>query len=181
MLLQEYQERWAADFQEIKSVILPRLVGLDVRIEHIGSTAVPGLAAKPMIDLDIIYGGQTEFGEIKKRLETLGYLHRGNQGIPGREVFKRPDPDAKHEILDFIAHHLYVCPIDSQEARRHLLFRDFLRIDKTARNQYQQLKYEIAAEAGQDRKKYAQLKELKARNFIEGVLEQAERSGKYGF
>lgn len=89
MLIQEYQEKWVEDFKAIESVITDALIGLNISIEHVGSTAVPKLAAKPIIDIDIVYGNTVPFETIKKGLERIGYFHNGNQGIINREVFKR--------------------------------------------------------------------------------------------
>lgn len=173
MLIQEYKQDWMNDFRGIKKVMEEALVNLTFSIEHIGSTSIPGLAAKPIIDIDIVYNEAEEFTEIKKRLENIGYNHNGNQGIPGREVFKRKKEATMHEVLDSIAHHLYVCPANSEELQKHILFRDYLIANDEARMQYEQLKFEIVAEASQDRKKYAQLKELKAKKFIESIIAKA--------
>ncbi len=173
MLIQEYQEKWVEDFKAIESVITDALIGLNISIEHVGSTAVPKLAAKPIIDIDIVYGNNVPFETIKKGLERIGYFHNGNQGIINREVFKRKNWWSKHQILDTITHHLYVCPVDSEELRRHILFRNYLIINETARIEYQQLKYEIAAVANQDKKQYAALKDVEARAFINDILTKA--------
>ncbi|MEL7160266.1 MAG: GrpB family protein, partial [Bacteroidota bacterium] len=78
-----------------------------------------------------------------------------------------------HPVLDDLQHHLYVCHQDSPELRRHLLFRDYLRKHIWARVEYGELKLRIAITAGQDRKRYARLKEAEARKFIEDVLAMA--------
>lgn len=173
LLIQAYNPQWAADFQAIQKILRAAFVDLPVSIEHIGSTAVPGLAAKPIIDIDIVMQEHTAFETIKDRLATIGYKHHGNQGIPGREVFKIDPTTSAQEVLDSIAHHLYVCPANSEELQRHLRFRDYLLAHEAARIQYEQLKYAIAEEAGQDRKEYAALKELKATAFINTILEKA--------
>ena len=175
MLIQEYKESWNEDFKAIKSVINDALMNLNISIEHIGSTAVPKLAAKPIIDIDIVYGNDILFETVKKGLEKIGYYHNGNQGIVNREVFKRKNGCSKHQILDTITHHLYVCPVDSEELQRHITFRNYLIDNETARTEYQQLKYEIAAAANQDKKQYAALKEVKARTFINDILTKADQ------
>ncbi len=172
MLIQEYKKNWIEDFNEISKVLLEALINLQVSIEHIGSTSIPELAAKPIIDIDIIFDKNVEFDEIKTELEKIGYYHNGNQGIANREVFKR-SKTANHKILDFIVHHLYVCPIDSKELQRHILFRDYLIANKDARIQYQNLKSEIAAEANQDKKRYAELKEITAAKFVNTIIAKA--------
>ncbi len=161
-------------FNEISKIISEALHPLSVAIEHVGSTAIPQLVAKPIIDIDVVHGVDVEFAELTSRLGKLGYYHNGNQEIPDREVFKRERAEARHPALDSIAHHLYVCPIHSSEWQRHLRFRDFLRANEEARVQYQRLKQELAEEANQDRKHYAQLKENKAGAFIRGIIENTD-------
>lgn len=175
MLIQEYRESWIEDFKAIKSVINDALMNLNISIEHIGSTAVPKLAAKPIIDIDIVYGNDVPFETIKSGLEKIGYYHNGNQGIINREVFKRGMLENKHQILDTITHHLYVCPVDSEELQRHITFRNYLIANESAKIEYQQLKYEISAAANQDKKQYAALKEVKARTFINDILAKADQ------
>lgn len=174
MLIQAYKESWIEDFHEIKKVVNEALINLPISIEHVGSTSIPGLAAKPIIDIDIVYDKDVAFDEIKRSLEKIGYDHNGNQGIPGREVFKRSKTAIIYDVLDSIAHHLYVCPIDSEELERHLLFRDYLTENEAARTQYQNMKYEIAAAVNQDKKKYAALKEERARTFINSIITKAK-------
>jgi GrpB-like predicted nucleotidyltransferase (UPF0157 family) len=174
MFIQEYSSQWPADFQRIKTILSDALTGISITIEHVGGTAVPGLAAKPIIDIDIVLTDRKDFETIKERLAQIGYYHNGNQGITDREVFKRSTSEYE-EVLDAIAHHLYVCSIDSEELKRHLLFRDYLRTHAAARNEYRQLKLQLAQEANNDRKRYAQLKEEKAKGFIEGILAKANK------
>ncbi len=175
MLIQEYRESWIEDFNAIKSVINNTLINLNISIEHIGSTAVPQLDAKPIIDIDIVYGKDVPFEILKKKLEKIGYYHNGNQGIINREVFKRKNRWSTHPILDTMTHHLYACPVDSEELRRHITFRNYLIANETARAEYQQLKYQIAAATNQDKKQYAALKEVEARAFINDILAKANQ------
>lgn len=165
MLISEYRLDWISHFEKIKQKLAGQLSGLFVAIEHVGSTSVPGLAAKPIIDVDVIYNKISEFENIKNKLEALGYYHNGNQGINGREVFKR-NAKIHDTVLDEIAHHLYVCKKDCPELQRHILFRDYLKEHERARIFYAKLKYEIAEEARQDKKRYAEIKEIKAKAFI---------------
>ena len=151
MLIKKYTSKWINDFADIKREIDKGLNGLDYVIEHVGSTAVPNLDSKPIIDIDIIYDTASEFQKITSGLITLGYYHNGNQGIEKRDVFKRNDT-THNDVLDTIVHHLYVCPRDSEALERHLLMRDFLRKNDWGRLKYQEMKYELA-EKGQQHKK----------------------------
>lgn len=171
MLLEKYTSHWINNFEELKHKIGNGLAGLNYRIEHVGSTSVPNLDSKPIIDIDIIYSNQSDFDQIKFRLEQIGYYHNGNQGIEDRDVFKR-NGKSIDEVLDTIKHHLYVCPTHSKALQRHLLSRDFLRKNDWARLEYQQLKYRLAENAMQDRKIYAELKELNVNGFIDAIIEK---------
>lgn len=175
MLIHPYQSSWKNDFEQIRKVIQTTLANLDITIEHVGSTAVPQLAAKAIIDIDIIFPPEVNFDDIRKGLESLKYFHNGNQGIHDRDVFKRKPTNSKHKILDKISHHLYVCPVHSEELKKHLLFRDFLRRNEKERKEYEVLKMAIAEEANQNKKQYAHIKEIKARSFINSILEKANQ------
>jgi GrpB-like predicted nucleotidyltransferase (UPF0157 family) len=169
MLITTYNTEWPLLFERIQRLLASALQGLDHRIEHVGSTAVPGLAAKPIIDIDIVYPPKTSFEDIKQRLLQIGYYHNGDQGIAEREVFKRSGakPDA---TLDGIVHHLYVCPSHSKALERHIKWRDCLRSNPSAREEYQNMKYQLAEQAKQDKKLYAALKELTVNPFIDGLI-----------
>ncbi len=169
MLIHEYKKSWVTDFKAISKILAETLINLNVSIEHIGSTSVPNLAAKPIIDIDVIIDNYESLSAVKIRLEKIGYYHNGNQGIKNREVFKRTKL-FNHNVLDSITHHLYVCPIDSNELQRHIYFRDYLIADADARTEYQNLKYKIADEAKQDKKIYAELKEIKAKDFVNSII-----------
>jgi len=119
LTIQDYDPSWPQRFETLCAGIAAALGEMVSVIEHVGSTAVPGLAAKPIIDIDVVLRSATDLPQVIARLASLGYEHQGNLGIPGREAFRMPPRDWPH--------HLYVCPPDSQEYRRHLSFRDHLR------------------------------------------------------
>ncbi|MFD2562721.1 GrpB family protein [Aquimarina rubra] len=174
MLIQKYTPEWRTHFLSIKKELENALFGLDLCIEHVGSTSIPGLASKPIIDIDIIYKEDSEFEKIKSKLFSIGYFHNGNQGILHREVFKR-NGVVKNKILDTISHHLYACPIHSEELDRHVSFRNHLRKNEGARLKYQNIKYELAEKANQNKKIYATLKEVYATEFINSIIDLEKR------
>ena len=175
MLLKKYSPDWIKYFINIKSEIEKALSGLTYTIEHVGSTAVPNLDSKPIIDIDIIYSNESDFEIIKSRLENIGYYHKGNQGIEDRDVFKRKS-FSTDSILDKVKHHLYVCPVNSKALERHILSRDYLRKNDLARIKYQEMKYALAAQANQDKKVYAALKENNVNDFIDSIIEAEKLS-----
>jgi len=133
-----YDPNWPNEFEKIKSELAAALPLPNLRIEHVGSTSVPGLAAKPVIDLDLIIEDDL-FREIKQRLLAAGYTHEGDLGIPGREAFKY---SGKPHLMK---HHLYVCGKSSQEWQRHLAFRDWLKNHADDRDWYARTKLEAAS------------------------------------
>lgn len=175
MLIEKYTTKWTIYFSSLKREIENGLIGLGYSIEHIGSTSVPNLDSKPIIDIDIIYEQVSEFEKIKSGLEEIGYYHNGNQGIENREVFKRSEK-LTNEILDSIPHHLYVCQKNSTPLERHILMRDYLRKNDWARVKYQEMKYQLAEKANQDKKLYAALKELNVNEFIDEIIEKEKQN-----
>ena len=175
MILEKYSSVWVNDFTNIKREIDHILATLTYVVEHVGSTSVPNLDAKPIIDIDIVYFNELDFEKIKLGLEKIGYYHNGNQGIEEREVFKR-NGKILNEILDTVKHHLYVCPFGSKALERHILSRNFLRKNDWARLKYQQMKYALAKEANQDKKIYAVLKEINVNNFINSIIEKEKQT-----
>lgn len=171
MLVVNYREHWLTDFVAIKEILLKEVGHLKTKVEHIGSTSIPGLAAKPIIDIDLVYSHLEQFREIAKKLTSLGYVHHGDQGISGREVFKRSTSPVKHVLLDSIVHHLYVCHESNEELKRHLLFREALKRDKQLRVNYESLKLDLARKANQNKKVYTQLKEKESKEFFESVFD----------
>ena len=146
-----YDEKWAQAFLDIKSELDAVLGGLPISIEHVGSTSVEGLAAKPVIDIDVV----VKLSDLKKAiaaLETIGYTHEGNLGIEGREAFAY---EGKEHLQ---THHLYVCPEDSAELKRHLAFRDYLRSHPDDKEKYGNIKLEAATLYPDDIDKYIEHK-----------------------
>ena len=134
-----YDPAWQAHFEKLQQYLLSILTGQGVRVEHVGSTSVPGLAAKPILDVDVVIQNMTNFEVVKAALESDGYYHIGDLGIRGREVFKYENK------LQFMSHHLYVLSADSEELNRHLTFRDWLRSHPEDRELYANTKL-IAAQ-----------------------------------
>ena len=139
-----YDEQWKQDFLKIKAEIVGALGQLAIEIEHVGSTSVQGLSAKPIIDIDVVIKDYTVLEDVVSALGEIGYLHEGNLGIAGREAFKY---DGKEHLKK---HHLYVCPEDSPELRRHIAFRDFLRAHPEAAREYSRIKEEGAKQYPDD-------------------------------
>lgn len=136
--VQPYDPQWKEDFEAIRLEMASVLEAFALRIEHVGSTSVPGLSAKPIIDLDVVISDYDVFPEVVRRLEKAGYLHEGNLGIPEREAFCYKEKPHLRE------HHLYVCPAASKELHRHITFRNYLRSHPEAVKAYGAVKEEAA-------------------------------------
>ena len=121
-----YSEEWEAAFQRIKAELQAALGELTVGIEHVGSTSVKGMSAKPCIDIDVVISDRSLLPAVIERLADVGYIHEGDLGIKDREAFRYT---GKPHLM---THHLYVCPITSEELHRHLTFRDHLRSNPQA-------------------------------------------------
>ena len=154
--LETYQHQWKVEFEQLRQVISELLKGISATIEHVGSTAIPGMIAKPILDIDIIPEHKESLAEISKKLERAGYRSKGDQGIPGRFAFRQNNqftPVTEQEIK-WMSHHLYVCYANSLALKNHLLFRDALLNDEQLVQNYHQLKKDLLAEKGMTRETY---------------------------
>jgi GrpB-like predicted nucleotidyltransferase (UPF0157 family) len=131
-----YSDEWPRLFEDVAVQLRQafRSVPL-VGIEHVGSTSVPGLPAKPILDIDIIVRRES-VGAAIDALATIGYEHRGDLGLPDREAFFSPD-DTPHR-------HVYLCVQDTLHLRNHLAVREVLRTHPDLRERYGAVKIELA-------------------------------------
>ncbi|MYL63446.1 GrpB family protein [Bacillus hwajinpoensis] len=166
----EYDEQWSKSFRLLKQVIELNLTDLVIKVEHVGSTAVKGLGAKPILDIDIVIKSYDVLPAVIQRLEKIGYFHQEVWSIEGREAFGRKDTltpwDGNNTI--WMEHHLYVCNQDSNELARHIAFRDYLRSNPEAVAEYDRIKRNIANRAT-DRADYT----IGKTDFITKILERA--------
>jgi len=174
--IEDYNPIWADTFQELKSIYDLHLADLIEDIQHVGSTSVVGLAAKPIIDIDIIISNDRQsLPSIIKKLSLLGYQHRGSQGITDREAFKRINVKTpwNGSSRSWQAHHLYVCPANSIILKNHLALRDFLRAYPDKAKEYGELKKQLALDNPFDMDTYIERKTP----FITTILEKVGFSG----
>jgi GrpB-like predicted nucleotidyltransferase (UPF0157 family) len=160
VIVVDYDLQWPEQFESIRRPVATALGPLASTIEHVGSTSVSNLAAKPIIDLDVLLRSAADLPAAIDRLAQLGYIHQGDLGIPEREAFLTP-PHA-------IRHNLYICPPQSREFQRHITFRNYLRTHPEAVQQYGDLKKSLAAQFRDDRDAYLAGKT----DFITAILNQ---------
>jgi GrpB-like predicted nucleotidyltransferase (UPF0157 family) len=130
----DYDPEWPKSFERLCTHIWPALVGLAVRIDHVGSTSVPNLAAKPIIDMDIVVRDASEVQPVIDALAGLGYRWLGDLGVEGRQAFVTSDK------TEMAPNHLYLVVENSKAHLDHVLLRDLLRADPDARRRYGELK-----------------------------------------
>jgi GrpB-like predicted nucleotidyltransferase (UPF0157 family) len=143
----DYDEVWFSEFRRFESFLIENL-SKSLQIEHVGSTSVVGLVAKPILDIVIVVKNQKEFEIVKSDLHRIGYIHKGNQGIKNREVFKRIGNSG------FYPHHLYVAYEGSLGLRNMLTIRDHLRDNSVDREIYGLLKMRLAKQYPYDIESY---------------------------
>jgi GrpB-like predicted nucleotidyltransferase (UPF0157 family) len=142
IVVAEYNPHWARTFEQLRLNIWPAVAELAISVEHVGSTSVPGLAAKPTIDMTVVVSTAADVPTAISCLGALGYVHRGNLGVEGREAFQAPDLLPRH--------HLYVCASNSLALRNHLVVRDYLRAHPETARQYGNLKKRLAERYPED-------------------------------
>lgn len=136
-----YNPEWKEEFGRASQFFNELLQSLDVRVEHVGSTAVEGLWAKPILDIDLIVPNTTVSALVIKKLQSVGYVHVGNYGVEGREALKYEE---NNERITWMTHHLYVCIEGTENVVNHIMLRNHLRKSEAARVAYGKLKQTLA-------------------------------------
>lgn len=168
----EYNEEWPKTFERLRARIWPAVSDLALAVEHVGSTAIPGLAAKPIIDLCVVVQSRADVPLVIERLAQLGYVHSGDLGVPDREAFRQSQGLPRH--------HLYLSPRDSLSLKNHLALRDYLRANPDGVTSYGLLKRQLAEQFPDDIDSYIEgktafiLEILRGLGFTEGELAALE-------
>ena len=151
VVVEKWNPQWKYEYEKIVASLCKDIIYNSIKIEHVGSTSVEGLSAKPVIDLDIVIEND-KFEIIKRLLNDKGYKHEGDLGIEGREAFSY---SGKEELM---THHLYVCTKDSEELFKHITFRDFLKNNSALASEYSKVKEQAAVLYPDDIDKYMEFK-----------------------
>jgi GrpB-like predicted nucleotidyltransferase (UPF0157 family) len=131
-----------------------------VRIEHVGSTSIPGVDAKPILDIVVAVRDMTQVAAFEQAVRPLGYIHQVENDQPGRLYFVKRTAD------DRSTHHLNITELDTECWFTHVAFRDYLREHPEAREEYRTLKLDLAHRHSRDRAAYQEGKG----QFIEHIL-----------
>ncbi|MBM7784402.1 GrpB family protein [Tenggerimyces flavus] len=145
-----YSPAWAVRFAELGLAFRGALGGVALRIDHIGSTSVPGLAAKPIVDIQISVAALEPVDPFRVPLEGLGYVYRADNGERTKRYFREPPGTPRT--------HVHVRRAGSFSEQFALLFRDYLRAHQHEADAYAELKRRLAIEHAEDRAAYTDAK-----------------------
>jgi GrpB-like predicted nucleotidyltransferase (UPF0157 family) len=163
IVVADHDPAWADWFVQLRDRIWPAAEAHALRVDHVGSTAVPGLAAKPVIDMDIVVADESKIRPVIEALRPLGYQWRGDLGVEGRQALRHIGHD------DLPQHHLYLVVDGSAAHLDHVLLRDLLRADAEARDRYGALKKQNVALADGDMDVYLAAKH----DLVQELLQRA--------
>jgi GrpB-like predicted nucleotidyltransferase (UPF0157 family)/quercetin dioxygenase-like cupin family protein len=152
IVISDYDPAWPASFDLVHRHVWPAVEGVALRVEHVGSTAVPGLAAKPIIDVDVVVASEHDVPLVIEQLSTIGYRWRGDLGVQGREALKPTEDQG------LPPHHLYVVVENNKAHLDHWLLRDVLRTEPETCKSYAALKKRNAELADGDMDVYVAAK-----------------------
>lgn len=159
-----YDPIWKQEFLKIKAMIMDCVGDLIISVDHVGSTAIEGLAAKPIIDIDVVISSYEVFADVKERLSRKGFEHEGDLGVEGREAFKR------NFIDEFMPYHMYVSPKEGKGHLEHIAFRDYLKNHPDDMNDYGKLKMDLTEQFKMDINSYVNGKA----DFVKNILQKAK-------
>ena len=163
--LEQYEPEWKTLFER-EAALLRSAMGVAAQdIEHVGSTAIENMPAKPIIDLVVVVGSLKEAGAWIPTIEALGYEHRPNDTVADRLFFAKGPASQR-------THHLSLTESRSKFYAEKLLFRDYLRSHRQAFEEYLELKQQLAQRYAKDRNSYTEGK----RSFVEQIIRLAEES-----
>lgn len=162
VIIVDYDPQWPVRYEAERERIGAAIGNFIDDIQHIGSTAVPGLSSKPIIDILVVVPSLAQVESCLAPLQKLGYEYMGEYGIPGRHYFLK-----KEQRLH--AFHLHMCEADHSTATQCVVFRDFLRLHPVDAHEYSELKKVLADQYGADRNGYTKGKTT----FIEAMLVKA--------
>ncbi len=158
--LAPYNPCWPEEFARVRDELVAALADGIISIDHVGSTSVLGLHAKPIIDISVAVPDLRDSLSLVPTLESLGFVYRVDDELPDRHYFPRTTGGLRR-------HHLSLAEPDSWHRRNSLTFRDALRRDPDLARRYGALKRRLAASVGRDRLAYLNGKT----DFILGTLE----------
>lgn len=165
----KYREEWKELFKREKELLESIFQPIDVEIHHIGSTSVPGLSAKPIIDILLAVDCIEQVESATKEIEAYGYEAKGENGLPGRRYFQKSDDRGVRQV------HLHAYTKINPEVLRHLAFRDYLQAHPEDAERYGRLKEKAAAKCEYDIDSYIDEKSSIVKEIEHKALEWKRR------
>jgi GrpB-like predicted nucleotidyltransferase (UPF0157 family) len=162
-----YDSRWPAAFTDEADALSAAFGSVAVRIDHVGSTSVPGLAAKPVIDIQVSVEHLQPLSQQEATLERLGYRFVSLGAFDAVYPFFMKPPVWPS------THHVHLCVRGGEQERKHLVFRDFLRSHPETAAAYADLKRKLAAQHRGDTTQSRERYSLAKTDFVEDVLARA--------
>lgn len=157
-----YDETWPMEYKKEEKILEGHLTGLDIRIEHVGSTSIPGLSAKPIIDIAIGAKSEEDLFEVAKRLENAGYDMLNSYEEKGEILARKGAPECR-------THYIHIQLLGSEYWNEFMYFKRYMLDHPESVKEYQKLKEELSVKYVDERKKYTASKN----EFISNILEQA--------
>ncbi len=158
-----HNPEWRQAFRQEAEQIAAALDEDVVTVHHMGSTAIPGIYAKPVLDMLLVVRSVEALDEKQSEIEALGYEARGEYGIPGRRFYRRDNSQGDR------THQVHAFEVGSPQIARHLAFRDYMIAHPKAAQEYSDLKRELAAKHPSDIEAYMDGKDA----FIQEIDRQA--------
>ena len=165
----DYDRAWPGRFAKLGAALRQALGDVALRIDHIGSTSVPGLAAKPVIDIQVSVERLEPVAPFRDPLVSLGLVYRADSPERTKRYFREPPNQPRT--------HIHVRRAGSFSQQFPLLFRDFLRVDRQAAGDYETVKRVLAEQHRHDRQAYTDAKAAISWEIIQRADEWAQRSG----
>ena len=162
--LEEYNNNWQKEFEEEKNNLKEIFQNIAISIEHVGSTSIEGISAKPIIDIAVGVNKLDDFEKVRKQFINNQEYSVREENTEG-EILVRKGPSEN------ITHLIHVMEYESERYQNTIIFRDYLRKNLEAKNEYEKLKEELAEKYKDDRKMYTASKN----DFIQKILENAKK------
>jgi len=165
----DYDPRWPQMYEEERARIQETIGEYLIDIQHVGSTSIPGLGAKPIIDIMPVIRDISLISYCVQPMATLDYAYFGENGIPKRHYFRKPADIASQ----LHTHHVHIVEKGHDQWVMMLLFREYLRLHPESAREYDVLKRELAAQYGSDRVGYTDAKEAFVKSIIRSAVKEA--------
>jgi len=174
--IEKYNPQWQEEFNEEKENLKKIFGDVAKSIEHVGSTSVVGLSAKPIIDIAVGVDVLGDIDRVKEKISKMPYYSVKEDNADGEILMRKGSLLKEGEIKpDFITHFIHIMEINGKKYKETIAFRDYLRTNPEVLKEYEDLKQKLALEYKNDRKSYFKAKD----KFIKSILSKCDSSGHF--